>query len=81
MQVLIMTDMEGVSGIVAWEQVGGGAAMFEEGRRPGLDLQLADSRPARPRLRVGRPPRLGPLYRNVGGGLRRLLAGGHARAQ
>ncbi len=33
MQVLIMTDMEGVSGIVAWEQVGGGAAMFEEGRR------------------------------------------------
>ena len=33
MQVLIMTDMEGVSGIVAWEQVRGGDAMFEEGRR------------------------------------------------
>ena len=24
--------MEGVSGIVVWEQVNGGAAMFEEGR-------------------------------------------------
>ncbi len=33
MRVLIMTDMEGVSGIVAWEQVLGGAEMFEEGRR------------------------------------------------
>ena len=27
-----MCDMEGVSGIVVWEQVMGGAAMFEEGR-------------------------------------------------
>ena len=33
MRVLIMSDMEGVSGIVVWEQVNGGAAMFEEGRR------------------------------------------------
>ena len=33
MQVLIMTNMEGVSGIVAWEQVHGGDVMFEEGRR------------------------------------------------
>lgn len=33
MRVLIMTDMEGVSGIVVWEQVNGGSAMFEEGRR------------------------------------------------
>ncbi|MEW6278125.1 MAG: M55 family metallopeptidase [Candidatus Eremiobacterota bacterium] len=33
MRVLIMTDMEGVSGIVVWQQVDGGAAMFEEGRR------------------------------------------------
>jgi len=33
MRVLIMTDMEGVSGIVVWEQVSGGKAMFEEGRR------------------------------------------------
>jgi D-amino peptidase len=33
MRILIMTDMEGVSGIVVWEQVNGGAAMFEEGRR------------------------------------------------
>ena len=33
MRVLIMCDMEGVSGIVVWEQVNGGAAMFEEGRR------------------------------------------------
>lgn len=33
MRVLIMTDMEGVSGIVVWEQVNGGAPLFEEGRR------------------------------------------------
>jgi len=33
MRVLIMSDMEGVSGIVVWEQVGGGEAMFEEGRK------------------------------------------------
>src|SRR5712671_3717762 len=33
MRVLIMSDMEGVSGIVVWEQVNGGAPMFEEGRR------------------------------------------------
>ena len=32
MRVLIMTDMEGVSGIIRWEQVGGGKEMFEEGR-------------------------------------------------
>jgi D-amino peptidase len=28
-----MTDMEGISGIVVWEQVTGGEAMYEEGRR------------------------------------------------
>ena len=33
MRILIMTDMEGVSGIVAWDQVNGGAPMYEEGRR------------------------------------------------
>ncbi|MEO2004756.1 MAG: M55 family metallopeptidase [Candidatus Poribacteria bacterium] len=33
MRVLIMTDMEGVSGIVVWGQVNGGAPMYEEGRR------------------------------------------------
>ena len=33
MRVQIMTDMEGVSGIVAWEQVNGGESMYEEGRR------------------------------------------------
>lgn len=33
MRVLIMTDMEGVSGIVVWEQVNGGAPMYEEGRK------------------------------------------------
>lgn len=33
MRVLIMTDMEGVSGIVTWSQVNGGAPMYEEGRR------------------------------------------------
>lgn len=32
MRVLIMSDMEGVSGIVVWDQVEGGAPMFEEGR-------------------------------------------------
>lgn len=33
MRVLVMCDMEGVSGIVVWEQVTGGAPMYEEGRR------------------------------------------------
>ncbi len=33
MKVLIMADMEGVSGIVTWDQVTGGAPMFEEGRK------------------------------------------------
>lgn len=33
MRVLIMSDMEGVSGIVDWNQVNGGAPMYEEGRR------------------------------------------------
>src|ERR671916_58005 len=33
MRVLIMTDMEGVSGIVVWEQVNGGAPLYEECRR------------------------------------------------
>lgn len=32
-RVLIMTDMEGISGIVVWEQVQGGAPLYEEGRR------------------------------------------------
>ncbi len=33
MKILIMADMEGVSGIVTWDQVTGGAPMYEEGRR------------------------------------------------
>ncbi len=33
MRVLIMADMEGVSGIVVWDQVTGGKPMYEEGRR------------------------------------------------
>ena len=33
MRVLIMCDMEGVSGIVVWEQVNGGAPLYEECRR------------------------------------------------
>jgi len=33
MKVLIMSDMEGVAGIVVWEQVNGGAPLYEEGRR------------------------------------------------
>ena len=33
MRVLIMSDMEGVSGIVTWSQVSGGKPLYEEGRR------------------------------------------------
>src|SRR4051812_32067570 len=33
MRVLIMSDMEGVSGIVKWQQVNGGDPMYEECRR------------------------------------------------
>ena len=33
MKVHIISDMEGVAGIVKWEQVSGGDTMFEEGRR------------------------------------------------
>ena len=33
MKILIMADMEGVSGIVTWSQVMGGAPMYEEGRK------------------------------------------------
>jgi len=33
MRVHIISDMEGVSGIVRWEQTTGGHAMYEEGRR------------------------------------------------
>jgi D-amino peptidase len=33
MRVLIMSDMEGVSGIVVWDQVEGGKPMYEEGRK------------------------------------------------
>src|SRR5881392_3444520 len=33
MRVHIISDMEGVAGIVKWEQVEGGEAMFEEGRK------------------------------------------------
>jgi D-amino peptidase len=32
-RVHILSDMEGVAGIVKWEQVGGGEALYEEGRR------------------------------------------------
>jgi D-amino peptidase len=31
-RILIMTDMEGVSGIINWDQVNGGAPLYEEGR-------------------------------------------------
>ncbi|HEV3473591.1 MAG TPA: M55 family metallopeptidase [Actinomycetota bacterium] len=33
MRILIISDMEGVSGIVKWEQVSGGEKLYEEGRR------------------------------------------------
>jgi D-amino peptidase len=32
-RVHVLSDMEGVAGIVKWEQVGGGEPMYEEGRR------------------------------------------------
>jgi D-aminopeptidase len=32
-RVHVISDMEGVSGVVKWEQVSGGEPMFEEGRR------------------------------------------------
>ena len=33
MKVMLWCDMEGVAGISVWEQVNGGAALYEEGRR------------------------------------------------
>jgi D-amino peptidase len=33
MKVHVISDMEGVAGIVAWEQVSGGEALYEEGRK------------------------------------------------
>jgi D-amino peptidase len=33
MRIAMITDMEGISGITRWEQVGAGRPMFEEGRR------------------------------------------------
>ncbi len=33
MKVFIVSDMEGVAGIVRWQQVTGGSPMYEEGRR------------------------------------------------
>ena len=33
MRVFVVSDMEGVAGIVKWKQVAGGEPMFEEGRR------------------------------------------------
>ena len=33
MQVMLFCDMEGIAGISVWEQVNGGAPLYEEGRR------------------------------------------------
>ena len=33
MRVHVISDMEGVAGIVKWEQVSGGEELYEEGRR------------------------------------------------
>ena len=33
MKVFVVSDMEGVAGIVRWQQVTGGHAMYAEGRR------------------------------------------------
>ena len=46
MKILIMADMEGVSGIVTWDQVTGGAPMYEEGRRLYTDEVNAAARGA-----------------------------------
>jgi D-amino peptidase len=32
-KVFVVSDMEGVSGFVNWEQVSGGESLFEEGRK------------------------------------------------
>jgi D-amino peptidase len=32
MRIIVMSDMEGVAGIVKWEQVDGGEPLYEEGR-------------------------------------------------
>jgi D-amino peptidase len=32
-RVMVMSDMEGVSGVVKWEQVDGGQSLYEEGRK------------------------------------------------
>ncbi|MCS7034377.1 MAG: M55 family metallopeptidase [Phycisphaerae bacterium] len=47
MRVLIMADMEGVSGIIRWEQVNGGEPLYEEGRRLYTDEVNAAARGAR----------------------------------
>ena len=33
MRVIVISDMEGVAGIVRWEQVDGGEPLYEEGRK------------------------------------------------
>jgi D-aminopeptidase len=33
MRIIVMSDMEGVAGIVKWEQVDGGESLYEEGRK------------------------------------------------
>jgi D-amino peptidase len=33
MRIIVMSDMEGVAGIVKWEQVEGGESLYEEGRK------------------------------------------------
>ena len=33
MRVFVISDMEGVSGVVKWEQVEGGESLYEEARK------------------------------------------------
>src|SRR5829696_6939856 len=33
MRIIVLSDMEGVAGIVKWEQVEGGESLYEEGRK------------------------------------------------
>ena len=53
MRVLFWCDMEGVAGIQAWEQVNGGAPLYQEGRR----LFTGEVNAAVRGAKAGGPPR------------------------
>ena len=110
MKVFVISDMEGVAGIVKWQQVTGGHDMYEEGRRltrarstplsaaqgrrrdgdrrhglprcrRRMDVQLADARGARSRLRVRGSERVDGVRRVPRAGVdAALFVGMHAMA-